>query len=233
MKETIVIARRFSGPPDSANGGYACGVIGARMGGAEVTLRRPPPLERPMELERDGGEAWLLADGALVAEARRAAPSVEAPAPPSFDEATRAAERFPWREDHQLPTCFVCGPARAYGDGLRIHPGAVDGRALAASPFVPDASLADDDGLVREEIVWSALDCPSWFGFQCFERGVGLALLGRMTAQVTARPREGERCVVVGWSLGRDGRKVRGASALYGEDGAPLAVAEATWIILR
>ena len=46
MAETVTIARRYRGPLDSANGGYAAGLLGARLGGtAEVTLRLPPPLE--------------------------------------------------------------------------------------------------------------------------------------------------------------------------------------------
>ena len=40
----IVIDRRFRGPAESGNGGYACGVF-ARGEEAEVTLRLPPPLE--------------------------------------------------------------------------------------------------------------------------------------------------------------------------------------------
>lgn len=43
MAETVTIARRYRGPLDSANGGYAAGLLGARLGGtAEVTLRLPP-----------------------------------------------------------------------------------------------------------------------------------------------------------------------------------------------
>lgn len=46
MAETVTIARRYRGPLDSANGGYAAGLLGARLGGtAEVTLRLPPSLE--------------------------------------------------------------------------------------------------------------------------------------------------------------------------------------------
>ena len=39
-----------------------------------------------------------------------------------------------------------------------------------------------------------------------------------------------ERCVVLAWPLGEDGRKLYAATALYGEDGRPLARARATWI---
>ena len=55
MTASLVVAPRFCGPPDSANGGYAAGFIAACLDGqAEITLRRPPPLARPMAVERDG-----------------------------------------------------------------------------------------------------------------------------------------------------------------------------------
>lgn len=70
---TVTIHRRFRGPLDSANGGYAAGLLGPRIGGpAEVTLRLPPPLERPLAIRRDHGRL-LLEDGVrLVAEAASA-----------------------------------------------------------------------------------------------------------------------------------------------------------------
>jgi hypothetical protein len=128
----------------------------------------------------------------------------------------------------------VCGPDRAAGDGLRILPGAVEGTRVAAAPWVPDRSQVDRDGRVPREIVWAALDCPSWFGMHCFhpfrEGGV---LLGRLAARIIDPPVVGERCVAAGWFLGRDGRKMSMGSALYGEDGAVRALARATWIALR
>jgi len=156
--------------------------------------------------------------------------ALEPPPAVAFEEAEQATLRFPWREGHLYPMCFVCGPERAPGDGLCISPGAVEGRGVAAAPFVPDRSVVDDRGEVRPEIVWAALDCPSWFGFHCFNPFDGGVLLGRLAAHVEARPRLGDRCVAVGWSLGRDGRKIRCGSALYSERGALLALGQATWI---
>ena len=43
-------------------------------------------------------------------------------------------------------------------------------------------------------------------------------------------PDVGEPCVVVGWPLGEEGRKLYAGTALYGESGPPLARALATWI---
>ena len=56
MVSPLTIARRFRGPRTSANGGYASGLLAGaarELGlddrlGIEVTLRLPPPLERPL-----------------------------------------------------------------------------------------------------------------------------------------------------------------------------------------
>jgi hypothetical protein len=234
MSQSVMIPRRYRGPADSGNGGYSCGALAELVGGVvEVTLRSPPPLDVALEVAPSDGGLALRHGDKVVAEAKAIALDVEAPAAPSFDEAERAAARFMWRENHAFPSCFVCGPERGPGDGLEIFPGPVEGRAIAAAPFVPDATVTGDDGRVKTAIVWAALDCPSWFGFHCFEPFDGRILLGRLAARVDERPRAGARCVVAGWSLGRDGRKIHCGSALWGEDGALLAVARATWIVLK
>ena len=234
MADTLLIPRRFCGPASSGNGGYTCGALAAFLDGdTEVTLRGPPPLDRPMDVERsDNGVRALLGDQ-VIAEARPTAFTLQVPPPPSLEEATRASSGFPWREGHPYPRCFVCGTQRSPGDGLCIHPGAVEGRNIAAAPFVPDPTLAGDDGRLRRDIVWAALDCPSWFGFQCTNAFTGEMLLGRLATRIDALPRIGDRCICVGWSLGREGRKVHCASALYSADGELLASARATWIVLK
>ena len=67
----VTIERRYRGPLTSANGGYACGRLAAHVVAdeVEVTLRLPPPLERPLAVERDGELVRLLDGDALVAEA--------------------------------------------------------------------------------------------------------------------------------------------------------------------
>jgi hypothetical protein len=231
----VIIDRRFCGPPDSGNGGYSCGVAAALIDGpAEVTLRSPPPLDRQLAVEGTAEGARVLDGGQVVAEARPAVVAIDPPPAPSFAEAEAATTRYRWRTHHPYPTCFVCGPRRSPGDGLCIYPGAVEGRDIAAAPFVPDATLAGEDGRVRPEIVWATLDCPSWFGFHCFhEWNEGLVLLGRLAARIDERPRSGDRCICVGWFIGREGRKIHCGSALYSEAGALLAVGKATWITVR
>jgi hypothetical protein len=88
-------------------------------------------------------------------------------------------------------------------------------------------------GTIPAAIVWAALDCPSWFGILAFGRGAQYALLGELAVHVLDRPREGERCVVTGWSRGHDGRKLYGGTALHGATGRLLASSAATWIELK
>ena len=229
---SITIESRFRGPPRSGNGGYVCGRLAALIDGpARVRLRVPPPLDRPLVGRREGEEARLLDGDEVVATAIPGRPQLEVPRPPTLEQARRARERYAGQTGHVFPTCFVCGPARAEGDGLRIFAGPVAGREIAASPWVPHASLAGDDGTtVRREYVWAALDCPSWFGFADFSTWEGRPLLGRLTADVRTLPRVGERLVASGWTLGRDGRKIHVASALHREDGELLGLAKAVWL---
>src|SRR5919107_1502650 len=68
--ETVTIPARFNGPPASANGGYTCGLVAALVGTEEVSvsLRLPPPVNKPLGVVRDG-EGVALRDGdAVVAE---------------------------------------------------------------------------------------------------------------------------------------------------------------------
>jgi hypothetical protein len=218
---TITIPARYNGPPGSANGGYTCGVVAGLLDGpAEVTLRLPPPLDRPLRVERSDGRVEVYDGDALVAEGARAEVDVEPPAPVSVPDAERAAATYAGFAEHVFPTCFVCGPERAEGDGLRIFPGRLDGTATVAAPWTPAES--------RPELVWASLDCPGAFavGFD----GRGDLLLGRLAARIERLPDAGEPCVVVGWPLGEDGRKLYAGTALFAADGTLLARARATWI---
>jgi len=165
---------------------------------------------------------------ALVAEGRHADVELEAPAPVGFADARDAAARYPGFEEHAFPTCFVCGPEREPGDGLRIFASPVAGRDVVAAPWIPAADVADDDGRVRHEVVWAALDCPGAFavGFS----GRGEIVLGRLASRIDRAPMAGERCVVVGWPLGEKGRKLYAGTALFSDRGELYAVARATWI---
>jgi len=231
MPETLTIEHRFCGPPDSGNGGYVAGRLAALIGGpAEVTLKLPTPLGRPLRLVRGDDNALALLDGtALIAEARPAEPSLDAPPPLDFAAAERAAESGRWHiaARNLFATCFVCGPARPIGDGLRMVAGEA-GDGVYAGTWVPEPDFAGAAGTVDPVYVWSALDCPSAMALLAGKDSP--LLLGRITARVTRAPAVGESCVLMAWPLGLEqGRRSHAGSALYGDDGACLALAHAVW----
>jgi hypothetical protein len=228
----IRVDRRFCGPPDSANGGYFAG-LAARLvdGPAEITLKLPPPLEQPMEVRVEDGAGEVLLGDAVVAQIAPTSIS-QAPAPPvGFDDAAAASGGFAYAgRDHPFPTCFVCGPQADRGLGL--HPG--PSGAGVAAPWIPEESLAGQDGRIRPEFVWAALDCPSFFGALSADASIPRrTVLGRIAVDVVRTPRVGERLVVQGWPLGRSGRKIRAGSGVYGADGVALAQGVTTWIALE
>ena len=234
MSEQLTIDRRFRGPPDSGHGGYVCGVIAGLIGGpAEVTLRRPSPLARPLEVQRLEGGRIALRDGeTVIAEGVPASVEIDVPEPVSFPDAEAASKSYLGFRQHVFPTCFGCGPQRAEGDGLRIFPGWVEGRNIVAAPWTPHPSFADADGTVRPEIVWASLDdAGAWVLMRDPSKGPPV-LLGRLAARLLAPVRGGEPCVVIGWPLGEAGRRLYSGTALFSADGEPLAFARATWVRL-
>ena len=91
MNTDIIIDRRFRGPSQSGNGGYSCGVLAEHVPGTvEVTLRAPPPLDRPLRVERDEAGASMFDGDTLVAIARPATLDLDVPPPPT-PEASAAA----------------------------------------------------------------------------------------------------------------------------------------------
>jgi hypothetical protein len=228
----LTIAPRFNGPPDSGHGGYVCGLVAGLVDRpARVRLHRPPALGRALAVHRGGDSVTVLDGDAVVATAAPASIEVTPPAAVGFAEAALAARAYPGFRDHAFPGCFGCGPDRAPGDGLRIFPGPVPGRDLVAAPWVPDALLVDSRGTVRAEFLWAALDCPSGWA-PIVAGGVTAMVLGEMAARVLAPVRAGERYVIAAWTLSREGRKSQSAVALFGDDGAPRAVASTTWIAI-
>ena len=225
---TVVLERRFNGPPGTANGGYACGIVARHIDGpAHVSLRRPVPLDRRLELERhDDGHVTLRDGDALIAEGDPALPldDLAPPHRPSLDEARAAAATRPAAWPEAFGDCWVCSP-RADGLGVLFGP-------LAEQPGMTGAVLrAGDGGELAPEIVWAALDCPSytpplWGNAQP-------SLLASLQAEQLEPVPAGEPLAVVGWSLGGEGRKHRSATAILGPAGDVLARAEALWIRMR
>lgn len=241
----MIIDPRYNGPPGSGNGGYTAGLIasavGAERAGCVVTLRTPPPLATP--LRQAGGQVY--AGERLIAEVEPVQVAGQPPAPVGYEAAVAAAAAYPGFAHHPFPTCFVCGPRRLAGDGLRIfpgpvnpgpvNPGPVDGGSRDAGPAgAPRRTAAPwrvpDD--VSPPLTWAALDCPG--GWSVITPG-RTYVLGRIAATVADLPAPGARCVVVGELVDTEGRKARVRTAVYpaGAAANALAWAEATWIAVR
>ena len=232
MTDSIIIGQRFHGPPGSGNGGYSCGTLGKFFDGpAAVRLRIPPPLDAPMQVrEGDGGlELWHRDD--LVATGRPATVKIDTPEPPDFAAAEAASKRYRGFDSHYYPGCFVCGPERPHGDGLRVFAGPVEAgtgpEGMVAATWVPEGSLASPSGNIESEYIWAVLDCPGAYAFP--EPATGAILLGELAVDIQEPVVAGEKCVVIGWEISQQRRKHYTGTALFGESGTCRAVGYATW----
>ena len=227
----LIVPHRFNGPPRSGNGGWTAGALAATLPAqglgtaVTVTLRQPPPLDVPMTVEPTAGGAILSHVGRPVAEAVYADNRPSAVAPVAARFAADAEPRFAGHRNHPFPSCFVCGPARRPGDGLRIFPG----------PLPATARRDDDDARVASTwtpyessvpITWGALDCTGGWASDLEGRP---SVLGQMTAEVRSLPRTSERYVLVGELRGIEGRRTWTASTLYGPNDEVVAIAEHLW----
>ena len=232
MSETVEFPRRFMGPPGSANGGWACGVV-AQLSDepTAVELHAPPPLERPLDVVRSDDRVEIVDGETLVARAMPApAPALDAPVRVGLDEAVAASTAYRGLHGHPFPDCFVCGPDRDPGDGLRIFPGSVAGTDVLAGPWTPDHTNSDDGQTVSVLHAWAALDCPS--GWATYVAG-RVSVLARLTATVTDESIPlGEPLIVLGWCDRIEGRKRWGHSALLQADGSVVGRSDALWIEL-
>ena len=232
MTESIMVEQRFHGPPGSGNGGYSCGMLGKLFSGpALIRLSIPPPLDAPMLVRENDGGLELLYGDELVATGRPTTFDIEIPEPPDFEAAEAASKRYRGFDSHFYPGCFVCGPERPHGDGLRIFAGPVDAGSgpenMVAAAWVPDQSLADSSGNIETEFIWAVLDCPGAYSFP--EPATGTILLGELAVAIHAPVAVGEKCVVIGWEISHQGRKHYTGTALFGESGSCRAVGYATW----
>jgi hypothetical protein len=228
VSQTLSVPGRFNGPLQSGHGGYSSALIADFVGGqAEVTLRSPVPLDKPLEVRCEDGAARVLDGETLIAEAAPIA-QLELQVPPPVDpgQARLAKTRYRGSTDDHFSHCFVCGRARE--DALGVFAGAVDGRELVASPWTPAPWTADDSGHVLPEFIWAVMDCPTYFAVYPDTRP--LSFLGRMAARIDAPVIVGEEHVVIAWPLDSDARKRPAGAAVLSSVGVPLAVAQALMI---
>lgn len=233
MLEEITIDGRFHGPSNSGNGGYSCGLVASFIEGpASVRLCIPPPLDQGMEIRREESIVRLFQEDELVAIGQPAKLNIEIPIPPDFATAQEASKRYRGLESHFYPDCFVCGPERQHGDGLRVFAGPLEPGAgpagMVAAAWIPDESLANHSGSILDEYLWAVLDCPGAYAFP--EPETGAILLGELAVDIRGSVRAEEQCVLTGWEIAHEGRKHFTGTALFGENGDCCAVGRAVWI---
>ena len=227
--QTLTVARRFCGPPNSSNGGYFAGLVATLASRTlEVRLLKPPPLDVEFTVaEGPDGALWVLQGEEPIGEARPAVLQLDVRPAPDYLEAVEASRRYAGFRHHRFPTCFVCGTQRVRGDGLRIFAGPIPERGVVAAPWVPDTSLDGGEGKVRPEFMSAALDCPGYYAVAADDR---MMLLAEFTAHVDRLVHIGESCTLIGWRLGVRGRKHEAGTAIFDGEGQLCGKARAVWM---
>lgn len=218
------VPTRFSGPIGFANGGWLAGMVAQASGfePAEVTLRRPIPLDVDLSLE----DGRLMLDDEMLVEVREGEFTREIPEPVTLAEAADAETRTLVRSSPEYGHCMVCGVDRP--DGYRLRPGSiVDRRDTVACLWRPGSLTPALDPADIVPATWAALDCP---GVWTIDAPNDPMLLGRMTASIQRPVNLIDDVVVVGRTHAREGRKMFTSTALFTADGTLLAHAEQIWI---
>lgn len=227
--KTILIDSHFCGPPGMSNGGYVAGLVANHIDGiAEVTLRKPTPLDTDMTIIENGeGRVILKLGEDILAEAQVSSFELDVPESPTFAEAQAASGNYPGFRTHPCPGCFVCGSQRN-DDGLRIYPGAVPGKEYVATPWIPHESLTDSGTNVLPEFIWAVLDCPG--AVAAADGELIPILLGKLSLHQLLNIKAANEYVVIAWLIAAEGRKYFTGTALYSTEGELCAYAKATWI---
>lgn len=236
VQQSVTIGRQFNGPPKSANGGYASGVLASGLqtagyeGAVEASLHAPPPLDHALTLGASVDMAQLLDGDAKIGSAKAATLSLDIPTLPQNPGFSGDPHKV---EGGFTPfdQCFVCGRARHAGDGLCLFAQRVDAHDnLVGVPWHTHQNFADGEGNIDPVYIWSALDCPGYFACAFGEA----ALLGRLTAEVFKPLKAGGTAMVYGWSLNDPAapksRKRRCGTAVIDAAGDVVAKAEGLWI---
>ena len=236
---TVTIPAKYKGPPAIANGGYVCSLFSKYITGvADVMIKLPTPLDQELQIRANGDGSFYLMDGdQVIIQAKPGIMDLAVPNAPSYGEALTAWEKSialkptPYRHvtGHGIhPICFCCGADVPDGEGLKIHPGRVADANMVAAPWTPTAEYGDEQGYVRPEFIWTALDCPGAYAlWELTNTKPGF--LGRLIGQIEKPLRCGEPCVVAAWPAGNDGRKLYAGTALFNAEGQIIGRSLATW----
>jgi len=226
---TVIINSRFKGPPNSGNGGYTSGLLARQLSGdVRVVLKNPPPLDTPLTLNVDEGAAQLKNGDQVVALAEATQLDLKVPTCLPLDVVTHSESLFSDANNHLQPVCFVCGPNRSAGDGLRIFTSEInEPDECVAAIWQPDRSLENEQGFVAPEFIWAALDCPGYFAHR---RTKQVMLLGTITGSIEQLPVTEQTMIVMGWQIEVNNRKHVSGTALFDANGCLYAKSLQVWI---
>jgi len=234
--DELRIDRRYEGFPGISHGGYLAGVVANELGpSVAVTLTKPVPLGLPVTLERSESQVLLRIGGEVAATAIHAQLESTAPEPVVPAAAERASQRYLGFHHHFFPNCFTCGPDRSPSEGLRVFPGPVDGRPLVAAVWHPPTWACRADGTVATEILWAALDCSASWG-HILHGGADAddrAVSGRLALHQHAPVSGDALSIVVGWPIGREGRKIFAGAGIFSESGQMLVESRQTLVLTQ
>lgn len=222
----VHIPTRFSGPIGFANGGWAAGLIAQESGldPAEVTLRRPIPLDTDLRLD----DGRVLDGDHVIAEVRQGEFHRDIPGPVTIDEAIAAEQRTLVRVSSEYGLCVVCGTERA--DGYRLQPGPIAvGSDTVACRWQPSQLVPALPAGSFVPAAWAAMDCP---GAWTIDVPLTPMLLGRMTGTVNDIAEPVGPYVIVGRFDDREGRKMWTSTAIYDAAGTLLGHSEQLWITI-
>ena len=234
MTETVRIADRYQGFPGLAIGGYTGGLLARHLGTeAEVGFRRPIPTDTPLYLVKSDDATELRLAGDIAAAATTTTVDTELPDPVPKGDAVAASRNYPGHRHHPYPSCFTCGPERAEGDGLRVFPGPVSNGSTVAAAWTPHLDLADSDGGLPLEFVWSAVDCTTiWPHIEAASPdSQDHVVSGRLAVRLDGQIRAGESYVVSASPLPPRGNKRPAAAIITDAAGRVQAVAVHTLVV--
>ncbi|TGK07407.1 hypothetical protein EHO59_04705 [Leptospira semungkisensis] len=239
-----ILSRRFCGPPKTGNGGFTAGILVEAVGtnAAEIRLLNPTPVETSIIMESEDGQRGAIYDNSkkpfatLKSIAEEDFPEYPLPFIPDLEDAKKISAFYPGFTTHPFPTCFVCGPKREVHDGMRIFvgpaPEQVGFENLMVGHWLPDGTVASEDGSVRDAAIWGALDCPG--GFSAVLGEPQLIVLSKIRGKIIERPRVGEDYIVASWRLQKMSRAFKVMTAIFQSDSKRLlAIAEALWLAPR
>jgi hypothetical protein len=175
----------------------------------------------------------LRVDGEVAATAVPSQLESTAPEPVAPAAAERGSEGYLGLTHHFFPNCFACGPNRSPSDGLRVFPGPVEGRLVVATVWHPPPWVWRTDRTVASEFLWAALDCPAIWGqiVHGAARADDRAVTGLLALRQYAPVPADALSIVVGWPIGREGRKISAGAAIFSESGQLLVESRQTMIL--